>query len=235
MTAPNLTAIKVMIDLGESTAVGLITSKAPFAIDKTPIVTVPEYRLGTPKPAPGFYNASGGHPAGAATTWPNAWTETFMSNEGFGINPATVLVGALASATGYNGSDGQIHGYDIVTDGQLNRIDKRVSISRAQCKINGKGKDQIDVQGGCVLGTTTAAAVSVSFLTAGQKLSSNSIWTSAGVSAVCTAAAPLVPTPGTNVGRYKFSNQALNLNGSCPSTIRVTSDNVKYDFTTAIR
>ena len=40
-----------------------------------------------------------------------------MSNEGFGINTSTVRVGSLASAIGFNGSDGALHGYNVVADG----------------------------------------------------------------------------------------------------------------------
>lgn len=235
VTAPQFIANKVMVDLGEASATGLVTSKAPFAIDGASIVPVPEARLGAMKPAPGFYNSAGVHPAGASTTWPNAWTESVMSNEGFGINTSSVLAGSIASAIGFNGSDGALHAYDIVADGQLLRSDARASISRAQCTLNGKGKDQLDVRGGCVLGKLTSTPIKVEYLTAGQTLSAASIWSPAGVNATCAAVAPLVATPGTNVGRYRFQNQAMNLNGQCPSRVRVTADNIKYDISVSIR
>jgi hypothetical protein len=223
-----------LIEVAEAFMSGVVTSTAPFAIDNAQVVDSLDSRLTTLKPAAGFYTSTGTHPAGAIGTWPNAFTETVVSNEGFGIDRTTSIIGAAAAARGYWGTDNVMHAFNIVSDGVLTRTELRASIGKAAFLNSGvAGKDAIRLSGGCVLGgALSTTPVKVEYQPSPTAKVPNPAWVSAGANVACAAVVPGVVTPGVNVGRYTFVNTGLNFGGVNPARLRATIDNVKYDFFT---
>ena len=223
-----------LIEVSEAFMSGVVTSAAPFMIDNALVVDSLDSRLSVLRPAGGYYTATGTHPAGAIGTWPNAFTETVTSNEGFGVDRSTAPLGGAGAARGYWGTDNALHAFNIVADGVLSRTELRVSINKATFLNNGvAGKDAIKLSGGCVLGGALATTpVKVEYLPSPTARVPNPAWASAGANVACSAIVPGVVTPGVNVGRYTFVNTGLNFGGLNPVRLRATIDNVKYDFFT---
>ena len=226
-------ANKLRVDVAVATLVGVVTSGEPLKVNGVTVVDSTDPRVGITKPAAGYYDVNGGHPAGAPSTWPNAFTETKVSNEGFGILANTTPAGGVGSVVGYWGTDNVVHSMATVVDGRLAKTDRRVSVAKGACVVGtAKGRDTLSVSGGCVLGAATSVPVNIQYLPGPTLLDPNpTTWVTAG-SSTCSRVVPVVATPATNVGRYKFVNNASSFFGSCPTQIRVTADNVKYDYYT---
>jgi len=216
-----------------ATLVGVVTSAAPLKVNGVTVVDSTDPRVGIMKPAAGYYDANGSHPAGPRSTWPNAFTETTVSNEGFGILANTTPTGGVGAVVGYWGTDNVVHSMATIVDGRLAKTDRRVSVAKGTCFTGAaKGRDTLAVSGGCVLGAATSVPVNIEYLPGPTLLDPNpTTWVVAGT-ATCSAITAAVATPATNIGRYKFVNNASNFFNSCPTQVRATADKIKYDFYT---
>ena len=242
LTRPNSYLVDTLaVEVTENVLVGVVTSSAPFMINGVLVVPTEDKRLVAHRPASGFYSATGVHPAGPEAAWPNEYTDQILNDEGFGVAILTEVsindslslplnnVNRPASAVGYFGVDGKLHAHEIVAPSPLKRIEPRPAITRNQCRVRGRLRDELEIRGSCVLppGATTAN-VTLDYYT-----TPTSAPLRAGITA-CTLTPPLVPTTGYGLGVYRFRSTTMNFNGLCPQRYRASmaapGGVVRYDF-----
>jgi hypothetical protein len=137
---------------------------------------------------------------------------------GFEINAATLTPGTFSAVEGYYSEiDRVIHFHTLEVDGnaQLAVQGHQVSVQRADCRIRGGSRDEIEIRGGVTNGTRTllAANTQVSVTLAQRNGRSRTI----AVPVITSLDAP---------GFGSYTLRATNLNypvGGCPATVTVRS------------
>lgn len=234
------TVVLLEVEIEENLLLGGKTAGQGYQIQGVPVVPLTDSRLSIIKPAAGFYNANGSHPAnptGAAvvnntlnTATGNINLEMARNEYGFGIDLNTVPVGDLGASEGYYGSDGRFYAFIIETTGGTPlRTEPRPSALRAQCRNDlNRPRDEIEVRGGCLLPRNQPnATVTI------EGMLPNGNFQTYGTTA-CNVAGDAVPGPNYQFGLYRFGATNLTLtNNACPAQIRVrtTIGNItRYDF-----
>ena len=227
-------ATDLYVEVSEGVVVGTVTATNPLTVNGVVIQPLVDSRISAYKPATGYWNANGTHPAGVGPfLTPSLNVEVARNELGFGINLQQVTVGALGSFDGYYASNGtDFYAYSIeVNTNALLRADPRPSITRAECRNrNTANRDELDVRGGCVIRAgANNVAVQLHGLTSTGALQLLA-------TANCTAA-PLdgLPAPvGFQFGTYRVAASNLNLAGNvCPDRLRATAVQnavVRYDW-----
>lgn len=145
---------------------------------------------------------------------------------GFEINPTSITAGTLVSAEGYfsKTADGEnLYYHTIEADSAslamvpdatgVMKYPSNVSILRADCRIRGRGRDEISVRGGVHSPATGSVQIQIPNLATPDPTD----WSTVGTSAPAVAD-PLSGTP--TQGEYRFDNTRQNFNGTCPTMIR---------------
>lgn len=148
-----------------------------------------------------------------------------MNIYGFEIEPLTITPGTLVSAEGYfsKSADGEnLYYHTIEADSAglkmvAGKYPSNVSILRANCRVRGRGRDELQVRGGVhspATGTVTIQ-VKVPVTTAnptGWRTATGAKSPAVGVLDPATANPPQ--------GEYRFDTSAENFGGACPSLVR---------------
>ena len=217
-------ATDLYVEVSENVAVGTVTGANPLSVNGVVIQPLVDSRISAYKPATGYWNANGTHPAGTGPfLTPSLNVEVARNELGFGVDLQQVTVGALGSFDGYyagNGIDFYAYNLEVNTNALL-RIDPRPSITRAECRNrNTANRDELDVRGGCVIrpGANNTAV---------QLHGQTSTGALQAMGTVTCTAAPLdgLPPPvGFQFGSYRFSSSNLNFAGNvCPDRLRATT------------
>ncbi len=137
---------------------------------------------------------------------------------GFAINAATLTQGTFAAVEGYYSEIDRVihyHTLEIAGDAELAVQGHQVSVQRANCRIRGGSRDEIEIRGGVTNGTRTALAanteVQVTLAQRGGRTRTIS------VPVISSLDAP---------GFGSYTLQANNLNypvSGCPATVSVRS------------
>ena len=233
------TVVLLEVEIEENLLLGGKTAGQGYQIQGVPVVPLTDSRMSIVKPAAGFYNANGSHPANVGTiggvNLVNAATgninlEMARNEFGFGIDLNSVPVGDLGAAEGYYGTDGRFYAFLIETSaGTPLRTEPRPSAMRAQCRNDlNRPRDEIEVRGGCLLPRNQASTV----VTIEGQLADGSFQNYG--TATCNVAADAAPGPNYQFGLYRYGASNLTLtNNVCPAQIRVrtTIGNItRYDF-----
>jgi hypothetical protein len=142
---------------------------------------------------------------------------------GFEIIPSSIPLNSLLAIEGYFGNDGNLHYHTLEADGgTLVRAGTReVSVLRAQCRLRGGGRDELEVRGGTHNPAATPVTIEISDSTVvgGPHPGAWRVLT--------PTAAPVVDTTVTpRQGLYRFRRDNLNLPGSvCPAFVRASVAN----------
>jgi hypothetical protein len=139
---------------------------------------------------------------------------------GFKIAPASIPVGTLLAIEGYYGTDGILHYHTLESDagGLANPGVPEVSVLRAQCRIRGGGRDELEVRGGTHTPAGTAVTIEISDSTVATGPHPGQ-WR-----ALTPTVTPVVDnTVSPPQGLYRFNRTNLNLPGSvCPAFVRAS-------------
>ncbi len=138
---------------------------------------------------------------------------------GFAINPASLQVGTFAAVEGYYGNaDGvmHVHAMEITGNAELAQPTAQVSVMRADCRVRGGGKDELEVLGGVTNGTgAPLAAGSQVSLTLAQR---------AGTTRTLTASViASLDSPGFGTYTLKATNLRFDATAGCPTAVSVSS------------
>lgn len=150
-----------------------------------------------------------------------------MNIYGFEIDPLTITRGTLVSAEGYfsKSLDGEnLYYHTIEADSAGLKIDAttgkyptNVSILRANCRVRGRNRDELQVRGGVhspANGTVTIQ-VKVPVTTANP-----TGWRNAVGARGLTVAVADPATANPLQGEYRFDTSAENFGGTCPPLVR---------------
>lgn len=233
------TVLELAVEIEENLLLGGKTAGTGYQIQGVPVVPLTDSRLSIVKPAAGFYNANGSHPATAggflginlvSGITGNTNQESARNEYGFGVDLNSVPVGDLGAAEGYYGTDGSFYAHLIETSGgNLLRSEPRPSAMRAQCRNDlNRPRDEIEVRGGCVLPRNVATTT----VTVEGQLANGNFQTYG--TATCTVDTDVPPGPNYQQGLYRYGATNLTLtNNVCPTRVRVrtTINNItRYDF-----
>ena len=129
---------------------------------------------------------------------------------GFEVNPADIEPGTLVAVEGYY-AGGQLNYHSFEADGArlVNPTTAEVSVLRAQCRIRGGGRDELEVRGGSK--NPANAVIRIQYL--------NSLGAWVNVNPTVTATADNTVTPAQGLFRYNASNLRFP-GGVCPGQIR---------------
>jgi hypothetical protein len=148
---------------------------------------------------------------------------------GFEVIPSTIPVNSLLAIEGYFAEGtpkGVLHYHTLEADGgTLVRAGTReVSILRAQCRIRGGGRDELEVRGGTHNPAATPVTIEISDPTITTPTPAQP---EVGWRRLTPTAAPVVDTTVTpRQGLYRFRRDNLNLPGSvCPAFVRASVAN----------
>jgi hypothetical protein len=183
-------ATDVFSDLSENVVVGEATASVVdgpanrATVNDIPLVPLDDPRMPAGRPINGF---------------------------GFEVNPTQIIAGTLVSVEGYYAA-GKLNYHTFEADGAtlVKPTTAEVSVLRAQCRIRGRGRDELEVRGG----TKNPANARVTI----QYLQANGVtWTS--------LAPTVVPVVDTTVapqqGLYRYVSSSLRFAGGvCPAQIR---------------
>jgi len=141
---------------------------------------------------------------------------------GFEIDGASLQPGTFAAAGGYfSRSDNVLHYHtlDIQGNARLRIPGNQVSVQRAQCRIRGGGRDEIEVRGGVTNGSPNTTPVP---LAAGTQLTLI-LQQRAGTRRTLTVPATVaLDFPGYGSYVIRANNLAFPVTG-CPGTVTVSS------------
>lgn len=131
---------------------------------------------------------------------------------GFEVNPAQITAGSLVSVEGYFAGD-KLNYHTLEADGAVlvKPTTAEVSVLRAQCRIRGGGRDELEVRGGTKVPANAAVRI--------QYLNAANAWVN-----VNPVVAPVVDNTVTPAqGLYRYNSSALRFPGAiCPAQIRAT-------------
>lgn len=200
-------------------------------------------RLSILRPAAGFWRADGTHPAGmqptaqantgllggllgglgGTTAAPGTRTMTITSEAGFGADPARAVAGDAVSVDGYFGAGNstKMYGHTIsIADATLENATPRPSVLRSRCTVKGRGRDDADIRGGCVIpvvnGQPQAVNVNVSVKMADGSI--RRLNTSPGVAATaaCTPITTVQQGRSYVQGLWRIPTTEEDFGGTCP-------------------
>jgi hypothetical protein len=155
-----------------------------------------------------------------ALTDPRIKARPPINGFGFEILPSSIPLNSLLAIEGYFGSDGNLRYHTLEADGGtlIRAGQPEVNVLRAQCRIRGGNRDELEVRGG----THTPANAVVTI----QYRSPNNTWI-----ALTPTVAPVVDNTVTPAqGLYRFNRSNLNFPGTvCPPLVRarITVNNVR--------
>ncbi len=183
-------ATDVFSDLSENVVVGEATASVVdgpanrATVNDIPLVPLDDPRMPAGRPINGF---------------------------GFEVNPTQIIAGTLVSVEGYYAA-GKLNYHTFEADGAtlVKPTTAEVSVLRAQCRIRGRGRDELEVRGG----TKNPANARVTI----QYLQANGVtWTS-----LTPTVAPVVDTTvAPQQGLYRYVSSSLRFPGGvCPAQIR---------------
>ncbi len=212
-TEPGLyVADSLFVEIAENVVIGLTTGNG--SVNGIPIIELTDPRMSALKPAAGFYNADGTHPLGE-------FQESITSDTGFGIELSSVPANLPAAAAGYIGTDAALYAFSVEITGAAGAykfLEPRPSILRAQCRVQGRSRDELQVRGGCIMpADVDSIEVSVSYQTA------------PGTDPIPAGTVDCVPegvidlATGTQEGVYRFREREFDFNGSCPIAVRAST------------
>ncbi|MEN9783837.1 MAG: hypothetical protein RJA24_1180 [Pseudomonadota bacterium] len=159
-----------------------------------------------------------------ALTDPRMPSGPLTNQFGFEIDGASLQPGVFAASGGYfSGSDNVLyyHTLDIEGNTRLRNPGNQVSIQRAQCRIRGGGRDEIEVRGGVTNGSPNTTPVR---LAAGTQVSLT-LLQRGGRSRTLTVPAVIsldINSPGYGSYLFRASNLNFPVQG-CPQTVTVSS------------
>ena len=143
---------------------------------------------------------------------------------GFQIDPDKIPAGSLISAEGYYSAQQNVHYYHTLEADNaplLNAASTEVSIMRADCRIRGGGRDEMEVRGGIHFPAgTTADNNQVTIKrpkdgVANPRRGNPADWETIGFSDPAVFDTTVSPPQAT----YRFDGDDLNL-GACPTILR---------------
>ncbi|MFO1048261.1 MAG: hypothetical protein U1E52_10235 [Geminicoccaceae bacterium] len=139
-----------------------------------------------------------------------------INSFGFSIDPTNIAEGSLVAAEGYYANNRlYYHNLEADAGALINPSVAEVSVLRAQCRIRGRNRDELEVRGG----THTPANGRVTI----QRLVPNPNPLLAGTwqNVAPINIAPVVDTTVTpQQGLYRYNAANLNLGAVCPAQIR---------------
>ena len=157
-----------------------------------------------------------------ALTDPRMPSGPLTNQFGFEIDEASLQPGVFAASGGYfSRSDNVLyyHTLDIEGNARLRNPGNQVSIQRAQCRIRGGGRDEIEVRGGVTNGTPNTTPVR---LAAGTQLTLT-LAQRGGLSRTLTVPATVaLDFPGYGSYVIRATNLAFPVRG-CPANVTVSS------------
>jgi hypothetical protein len=146
-----------------------------------------------------------------------------INSFGLRVNERAITPGSLVSAEGYYSSNQDILFYHTLeADGAplLNKERTQVGILRADCRIRGGGRDEIEVRGGVVWPATATVQIRIPeprTPTAGNPNPER--WVTVGLVTATAQAAPVAGDPPQGLFRADFRNLTIST-GVCPSRVR---------------
>jgi hypothetical protein len=182
-------ATDVFSDLAENVVVGEATASVVdgpanrATVNNIPLVPLDDERMPAGKPINGF---------------------------GFEVNPTQITAGSLVSVEGYF-AGGKLNYHTLEADGAalVSPTTAGVSVLRAQCRIRGGGRDELEVRGGTK--NPANAVVRIQYLNAAG----------AWVNLAPTVTPVVDATVSPPQGLFRYNSSALRFPGAiCPGQIR---------------
>ena len=139
-----------------------------------------------------------------------------INSFGFSIDPTNITAGTLVSAEGYFANNRlYYHTFEADAGALINPAIAEVSILRAQCRIRGRNRDELEVRGGTH--TPANGRVTIQRLVPNANPLLPGTWQNVNPVNV-TPVVDATVTPQQGLYRYNASN--LNLGAVCPAQVR---------------
>jgi hypothetical protein len=136
---------------------------------------------------------------------------------GFAVNPATLQTGTFAAVEGYHGNqDGvlYVHTMEINGNAELAQPGAQVSVQRADCRVRGGSKDEIEVRGGVTNGTG-------SMLAAGAQVTLTLAQRGGTTRTLAAQVVSSLDSPGFGHYMLKATNLRYDAAAGCPTVVNV--------------